>query len=376
MNTGLQKQLQRLALGQQNRIWIKRMLDLSPPLMWWSAGILFVGGSIHQMWVEMNVTMVVIIALLPSVIIFAWMSMRQRPNLQQAAASFDQQAGANSMFVSAWEISNSTTATTGIQGLLLARTYQYISDWSSCFHKQPQRTMPPSNLVAISAGLIGLFFLLLSPHVQSTVEAIEKPSTISSALIKTKPAAGALKDLLASKPVTQSVKVAPGLENFTEESTQELFETRLNKNRHIPDQQGELSNLAKVAASPDHVTSSTSTGTESQNSTGNPATKVAEKMPGNDSSTTSDSMLEKGSNLERIKQVDFHTQNDKHSVASAASLQGVELIPSQPGQPVQQVLIPEGTNILPGALPTQLNAQQRSMVRRYFTQLEKKHDVQ
>lgn len=374
MDARLQKQLQNLVVRQQNRIWTNRILEMSPPLMWWSAGILFAAGIIHQTWMEINMIAVVAIALLPSIILPAWMAKKLRPNLPQAAASFDKMAGANSMFVSAWEISHLTAPSKGIQGLLLARSSKCIDAWSSCFATLPRRTLPPTSLIAISAGLVGLFFLLLTPHVQSTEADKELLSEISPPFDQRNSTTRALKELLTSKPVTRSAIPEADPELMTAKSAHGVFKTDLKQDQQLPDQQASLSNRDTDETSPLNVTESMNTAVEAQNKINNSATKMAKKTAGNDTSKASDITLEKSSNFENIKNIDFNTQNNNHSVFLATSQKGMELVTSQSDEPDQPLMTAINKNTLSGAIANRFNAQQRIMVRRYFTLLEKKHE--
>ena len=169
MNADLRKQLHRLGRQQQKRIWLNRIIDRMSPLLWWSASILFLGGGIHQLMSPLEPLAVICIAILPSLLIISWISARVKPAADEGAAAADRQLVANSLFVSAWELTHSAATDEGISRLLLARTETELHGWSLRIKNQPQRYMKPASLAASTLGIIGLLFLLLPPpHVQTS----------------------------------------------------------------------------------------------------------------------------------------------------------------------------------------------------------------
>lgn len=352
-----------------------------PPLLWWCASILFLGGSIHQLISPLDALTVACIAIVPSLLILSWISTRVKPGSDESAAAADRLLGANSLFVSAWELSHSAAAIEGISRLLLARTKTELPGWSLYFKKQPRRYMKSTSLTATSLGLVGLFFLLLPPQVQTS----EAPSTTTLSSQR--------------KPFNQDKDPAAVLsELFMEKRATAAVEQNLQQNSRFDsaegtDKQTSLQNKPEVMEKISENDSNTA-GQTVIKMPGKPSTlyekslpaqdvfpvsaslgegkKIADQTAGNEAAVNSGMKINKAEKFDQVRLIDIETGTDNQTTAFDSSQKGNELIASAPlPATLHQPSSYHPTKVAQTDSGTQLTAEQRVLVWRYFKQLEK-----
>ncbi|MDX2475801.1 MAG: hypothetical protein QNL05_00370, partial [Gammaproteobacteria bacterium] len=345
MNTDLRKQLLRLGRQQQNKIWLDRIISRMSPLLWWSASILFLGGIIHQLMSPLDPLTVVWLAILPSLLVISWIIARVKPTADEGAAAADRLFGANSLFVSAWELSRSTTAIEGISRLLLRRTEAELPAWPLHIRKQHQRYMKPSSLAATTLGLVGLFFLLQPPQVRtSETQSTEVPST--TALSQRKPLnqgkdpATVLSELFIKKTVTADIEQHP--------QQNPPFDSAKGTDSQSP-LQNQQAVAAEISEDGSNTTGKTSINTPAKplsvdeesppaqkilltSSSQSKGKKIADRTAGNDAASSSNMVINKAEAFDRVSLIDIETGTDKQTTAFDGTREGEELIVSAPMQ--------------------------------------------
>ena len=341
--------------------------------------MLFLGGSIHQLMSPLAPLTVILFAILPSLFIISWIIARVKPTADEGAAAADRLFEANSLFVSAWELSRSAAAIEGISCLLLKRTETELPGWSQSISKQPQRYMKPSSLAATTLGLIGLFFLLLPPHVQTS----EAPS--STALSQRKPhnqgkdPTMVLSQLFTKKTtaaVEQHFQQNPQLDSRKGAESQRPLQSKPAVSTEISEDGSNTTGKTTIKApakslsldeeSPPAQKVSLASSLQSKGK------KIAAKTAGNDAASSSNMVINKAEAFDRVSLIDIETGMDKQTTAFDGTREGEELIVSTPipstfrQQASRRTLTISQTNA-----GTLLTAEQRTLVWRYFKQLEK-----
>ena len=152
------ERLQTLCRRQRNRIWRDRVRRHIAPAIAYSATVLTLGAAGHQLWRPLDATVVVLAALAPALAALLLLALRTRPDEQAGAAEADRLIGANSLLVTAWELTRSRAETRGAARLVLQRCETALPGWSL-----PPETRPASpgiaRLLALTAMLVALFFL-------------------------------------------------------------------------------------------------------------------------------------------------------------------------------------------------------------------------
>lgn len=368
MEADFRKQLQRLAKRQYRRIWVDRLFARMPLFYVWSAGILFIGGSIHQWILAVNPLLVVCIALLPSLLILSWFSLSIKPTAAEGAASADRLFEANSLFVSAWELSHASSAVKGIGGLLLARTETALPDWRQRISKQPQHYLKPASLTAMALGFAGLFFLLLPPHVQT----VKAPALALSSHIKLEnqdnEPARILKELFKQpEKITTGATDLPlkkvhkpgSSTTITSPKPEQVFSEKITRDAPQTDR----------TATP-QVQGKTSAAGVLPNSTPNEGKKIAQQTAGKEAAKRSDTMTSRAKKFDRIDPINIETGADKQPTAFDAGRQGFQLIISKLAQPTFHQPTAQNSRMSQTDSASQLSAEQRMRVWRYFKQLE------
>ena len=376
MSTTLDIRLHKLTRHHQNRLWLKRICERTSLLIWWPVFVLFLGGSIHQFMLPLDPRVVAGIAILPVVIALSWIAASVKPTPEEGAAVADSLFDANSLFVSAWELSRTKTTHEGVDRLLMARTESLLPDWQKRNKSKQQPYIRPAGLIVATLSLVGLLFLSLPTHVKTGLSPSTEP-TLQGGLI-----------------------TRPG---DTAQELSELFNADNNKTAQVTDQNiksgyraespGAVQPLSlpvrDQTASP--VTSEELSQTEGASSGQQPpplaqkvplptlstddGITVPEHSPGNDTATDAAPYVSTIDDFEQISFVDIETGTDARSTAFDSSREGSELIAYRPEQ-----------SVLPRAAAhtqrkrshtvsaTLLTAQQRNHVRRYFNQLDKIDD--
>ncbi len=175
MNSELARKLQWLGRRQRNRIWLNRVLRYSAPLFVYCASVFFFAGSIHQLLLPLNFTLVAGVAMVPSLLSLCHLGIAHKPAPREGAAEADKRFAANSLFVSAWELTRFQTDIEGTGKLLLERCEKALPDWSQATRPPPRANLKPAGLITITLTVLGLFFLLQPSHVQPRQSARTAP---------------------------------------------------------------------------------------------------------------------------------------------------------------------------------------------------------
>ena len=212
MSMDIGKQLQQLARREQMKMWLKRLNARLPALLWLSASALAVGGCIHQLLSPMDPLAVTCIAIAPSLSVLLWTAFTETPTAVEGAAAADRLFGANSLFVSAWELTRSAAAIEGIGPLLTARTETALPAWRQRKRAPQKHDMNPASLIAVTLGLAGLFFLLLPSHTRTTDASYAAPSMSMQPGHRTESSDRALSELFTPPEVTAAKAPEQNLE--------------------------------------------------------------------------------------------------------------------------------------------------------------------
>lgn len=345
--------------------------------------MLFLGGSFHQLISPLEPLTVVWFAILPSLLIISWIIARAKPTADEGAAAADRLFEANSLFVSAWELSRSTTTIEGISRLLLRRTETEIPRWSQSISKQPQQYMKPSSLAATTLGLVGLFFLLLPPHVQTS----EAPSSIALSQRKThnqaKDPTMVLSQLFTKKTtaaVEQRFRQNPQFDSRKGAESQRPLQSKPAVSTEISEDGSNTTGETIIKApakslsldeeSPPAQKVSLASSSQSEGK------KIAAKTAGNDAASSSNMLINKAEAFDRVSLIDIETGMDKQTTAFDGTREGEELIVSAPiPSTFQQPASEHSMKVSQTNAGTLLTAEQRTLVWRYFKQLEKTNEA-
>jgi hypothetical protein len=380
MKADLRKQLHRLGRYQQKRIWLNRIITRIPPLLWWSASILFLGGSFHQLMLPLDTLTVTGIAILPSLLLFSWLIARVKPTAEEGAAATDRLFSANSLFVSAWELSRSAATIEGVSRLLLRRTETELPGWSLRIKKQPQRYMKPASLAATTLGLVGLFFLLLPPHVQtseapSSTASQKKPlnqgkdpaTVLSELFTKKKTTTAEVKQHFQQNPQFNSTK---GTDSLRPLHSKQAVSTEISEHdsgttgKTIIKTPAKPATLDKESPPAQNILLASASQGEGK--------KIADQTAGSDAASRSDMAINKAEEFDRVSLIDIETGTDNQTTAFDDTREGDELLVATPTPSTfRQPASEHSMKVSQTSAGTLLTAEQRTLVWRYFKQLEK-----
>ncbi len=307
------------------------------PLLWWSASIFFLGGSFHQLMSPLDPLTVVWFAILPFLLIISWISASLKPTADEAAAAADRLFGANSLFVSAWELSRSSATIEGISRLLLVRTETELPGWSLHFRKQPQRYMKPTSLVATSLGIVGLFFLLQPPHVQTSDIPATTPFSQRKPLNQSKDPAVVLSELFKEKTAT-----ATAAEQYLQQNSPFDSSKGADSQKTPPSRQAVTAEISKDGSQMTKQMSGKPSIPDEKlppeqnvlltSSTPGEGKKIAEQTAGNETADSTDKMINKAEKFDRVSLIDIETGTDNQTTAFDGTREGEKLIVSAPAQ--------------------------------------------
>ncbi len=374
MKSELAKLLQRLSQQQQHRIWLNRILQRTSPLVYYSALMFFLAGGIHQFMLPLNTLLITGIALGPSLLILCWHCIWQKPALYEGARHADKLFEANSLFISAWELCRAETDIKGTAKLLLSRCEKALPEWSQDNRQLPQKNLSPARMGIITLGIVGVFFLLQPSHVQvykppkATLN--QKQALIAESEDNTARILGKLFNhgATSATPFSRhtgnpSTLIGPSKSAPPQMSEQYPRSKDSKANLGIPMSDKELSLFSNKHGSvmqgvlPD---SRPIAGTI----TGNAGIGDETAKPANSAITQADE-------FDKTERINIETGMDQLSKASDELNQGYELIASNP----EQAILHPATNnpsrgIVSNSSITLLSAQKRSLVWRYFKQLD------
>lgn len=374
MSGNIGSQLHGLARRQRMRIWIKRLGQRIPPLLWWNACVLFPAAWIHQLVLPLNSAAVLCVAVAPSLLALIWFTVTDSPTVDEGAASADRRLGANSLFVSAWELCRSAAVIEGTGALLLARAEAAMPGWRRHEHTPPRRDMTPASLAALTLALAGLLFLLSPTHVNTAapqsaaaatpeqrVSRADDPATVLSQLFK--PAEQTPVPIPAWHAETQP---RPAPVNSAEQQTP--LQGEPESTQHTGEQ---LARIHAQASAP-RATADAERLPGTPDSARAEGEKIPDRTPGNEAADNAGGPTSTAQRFSRTRMIDIDTDEDSRSTTFDADRGGAALLASgpQPEESRRPAAGPARTASRSGAASL-LSAAQRTLVWRYFKQLEK-----
>ena len=388
MNSELARKLQRLGQRQCNRIWLNRVLRRAAPLFVYSALVFFLAGGIHQLLLPLNFALIAGIAMVPSLVFVCFLGITQKPQPREGAAEADKLFAANSLFVSAWELTHSQfdnvqsdsfqSDIRGTANLLLERCEKALPGWSRALTQPAHRKLKPVGMVTVSLAVLGLFFMSQTSHVQSR----QTSQTSANSSLELSNADGdsdgavvqkILSELSAtdSHPTTQTP--LPSAASTTPVDRSADTAARGSKQ---PGQPAQIDTAASTPAAVNPLPASDPTMTIARTSPAsnpNGDEKTTEHSAGNEAADAPDSSVIEAKEYDRVRLVDIETGFDQRSIASDETAQGSKLIePEQTG--LRQSAGNPWQQVSANGFTYMLSPQQRNLVWRYFVQLDKIDD--
>lgn len=384
MNSYPAKQLQILTHHQQNRIWLKRISEHSSPVFWWLAGLFILSAIIHQLLLPLNTLVVVAIAIVPSLVVLIWMIIITKPLATEGAAEADALVGANSLFVSSWELSLYETHLQGTEKLLLERTEKMLPSWSEKLKHQPRKTITSTRLIMITLTFFGLFFLMMPTHVKTEDAIVVSTSTSDNASQYQNDPTPTLSDLFTKvekiskesseqRPVnSEQHQQSEHQPNLTTDETSDIqaqnnqqAEAKITNNQSLTKTKGKQLNLPKGIVS------------DSLQSEGQ---KMADRTAGNDAAKQSDKILSQSDGFEQVKLIEISSDVDSQSTAFDDTMTGENLVIAKPEQAIFNPETVRHSESVSKPIPTKISttlmsAEQRNIVVHYFKQLEEMNEA-
>jgi len=373
MNPDFRYQLHSICRQHQRTIWVNRVLHYLPTILWWNANILFMGAMLHHWILPLNSHLVISIAILPCIISLVWLSILHKPAEHEAASAADRLINANSLFITAWELSHSDATLNQISRLLIKRAESSIPVWSKLLSSQHQRTLNASSLAAITLAVSGLWLLLQTTHIQPVETTGGKIVDHHEILIQKKNERASILSELFLKPEKKSTKIhqQKNVQNLkTKTSSQFTPQASIKNNLNFND--NGTANSKSNSPSPSVSGNQTRSGialtkrskTESHNITGLTA--------GNETARHSDKQLSSADKFEQVQPVDIEIEADNSSIAFDESDEGQKLVVSPPQSTNSTLSYYNYSNNTSNTTTANLlSAEQRYRVWRYFKQLEK-----
>ena len=374
MNSELARKLQRQGLRQRNRIWLNRVLRRAAPLFVYSALVFFLAGGIHQLLLPLNFALIASIAIVPSLVFVCFLSITQKPEPREGAAEADKRFAANSLFVSAWELTRLQSDIKGTANLLLERCEKALPGWSRAVTQPARRRLKPAGLVSVTLAMLGLFFVLQPSHVQprqtsqaspnSRLEQANADSAIAQKILSELSNTGSHSaSQTPLQPAASTTPAGPSASAPAEGSKQ-------------PGQPAQMATEVSTPGAVNPLPASDPAITIARaSSASNPSggEKTTDHSVGNEAAEAPDSGVIEAKEYDRVLLVDIESGSDQRSIAGDETGQGGKLIEPEPtvlrrspGNPWRQVSANGFTYML--------SPQQRNLVWRYFVQLDKIDD--
>jgi hypothetical protein len=373
MNSELARQLDRLVRRQRNRIWLQRTGRRLGSAGFYCATILMLAGAVHQLLLPLDTLAIIVTATVPPLLYLCWLALTQKPTAQQGAAAADRRLGADSLLVTAWEITRADADIQRVEKLLLERCASKMSLWTDSLAAAQRVNLKPASLFSITLALAGLFFLMQASHVQPQRES--QAAAERGARQTTSATARALGELL-----DRDVDWPPP-------GSAERADANGKARTLAADDARDSAPGERLAEAGERLPGAE----ERQPLPGNPSSGVADAAPGSarhDSDTAvaagvgADAAPAPGTDsiealaLKQARLIDIATESAHNSTASDSASQGSALLAS----PARQVISPrsagEPSRQMPAAGTSyQLSPLQRSLVWRYLAQLEENNDA-
>ena len=367
MYSDLARQLQRLGRQQRNRIWFERIRHRLGPTAWYATTILVIAASVHQLLRPLNALAIIGMVIILVLLYLCWLVIQQKPTLQQAAAAADQRFSANSLFVSAWELTRSGADYQRVEALLLERCASTLPDWIRSPAPAAQNHLRPSTLITLTLAMLAVFFLLQASHVQPLDEL---PGTTDSqanqATTASLKALSTLLDKPTDWPVQNSAARADSSrsESFaaTDASSHSAPGERTTGAAERPASTASERSLPKLPATglADSRVGSSALDDDSASASG--VSDAAAQAPGTDAI--------EATVYDQAQLIDIETGSAQGSAAGDVTNQGKPLLASTPEQetPTRSVSDPS-RQLSANGTGYQLSPLQRRLVGRYLAQL-------
>jgi hypothetical protein len=373
MKSRLGQELQRLALRQRRRIWLNRVSNRIPVAIWWSASVLFSGGVVHQLWFPLNAALILSLTIAPSLLLLSWTAITHKPTTDEGAADADRLLSANSLFVSAWELSRSRAPSDGVGTLLLNRAMAALPNWYQNFDT-PTRSISTTNPAAAAVACFGLFFLLMPTHVQtdpSTSPAISRPGEPPQQPEKS---ASVLSDLL---DVVENRAFDDGNQLITARE-REIASQRQLQQHPSGDTPADITDIdadgtRRTDLSPPGPSTSPVAADHLRHGVLRSGGKqIHNRTPGSSIGETSDRMMTMSADFAQLNLIDITADSNARSTTFTGSDKEAGLPLSASNQPAIRPS-PIRRTLKPAQMISNnmLTVEQRALVGRYFKQLEK-----
>ncbi|HHO59819.1 MAG TPA: hypothetical protein ENJ64_06205 [Thiotrichales bacterium] len=377
MNSSLTRQLDSLVRRQRRRRWRRQVVAGLRPGLYYSAGVFFLAGVIHQQLWPLNSLSIIAFALLPPVFLLLWLFVKKKPGLDQAAAEADELTGARALLVTGWELTHRQTPMAGAAMLLLKRCEAALPGWTKKLRTPSRQTLKPASLLALSLGLAGVFFLWL-PSPTTPSSPTSSPTAISGSAIN-RPQA------------EQAGKLIPAEPNQKPDTTAQAL-SALFQPAAAPQPQDDVAAFAgkppglastppgekKPPVLPDSKAPAPASPLNADDHTQQAGLSASSKTPasaaGSEAGNNNTSAVEKGNAFTQIERIGIHISTDPQTGANASGDTGKKLIASsaEPSN-MQSSALSISSGTLQAGANSRLNATQRALVRRYFNQREKQH---
>lgn len=380
MKSELAKKLRGLGQRRRNEIWLQRILRRLTPLFWYGAIIFFLAGGIHQLLLPLNFLLITGIAFIPSLLFLCFLSVTQKPTRQEAAADADKLFGANSLFVSAWELTRFESEIKGTEKLLLDRCETALPEWSRPIRQLSQGNLKPSGLITITLGIAGLFFLLQPSHVQPQQTSSDTPNSHSELANEDRVNAVKILSKLLDDNVTPTIQT-PGLPADSTTPSDSSRSAPVQSSIQIGQSAESASESVESISAADKrlsllINKPAATLAElSPASTPSGGEKITDNGAGNETADAPGSNVIQTETYDQIQLVNIETGSDHRSSATDELNQGNKLLASKPEQAVfRQSANHRSRQISANGFTYLLSPQQRNLVWRYFVQLDKIDD--
>ena len=365
-----------LDLGRKRRrkLWIIALLGYAHLPLSWIALVIFIGGVIHQLLMELSPYLVLLVACLPQLPL-ALLALKKRPTVAEAVTQTDLYLKAHSLFITAWESSQPNSSECNMQSLIAARAKQQLPRW----HKHLKRQVYPKPktplLIAFAFTIIGGMLLALpgkpTPLTHNPMQINKNPQSIESP----NPVAMINQILLQESPEATAERL---------QNTQDLMPDTLHYETHASDSATDLQKLPETETVDDLEDSQPLRDTLDSNQRKTQQSNMTERhrtgrSSGTDSPETAFSGQVQATPFQQ--QVGFEIEiraSDSPKARSFNPHQGSQLADSDhtwlhEATTIQMTSTADSMGSQPMLI--RLSAEQRALVTRYFDQLSQLNDT-
>jgi hypothetical protein len=325
----------------------------------------------------MAIPLTLALALVPTLFVTCFVGFSEKPGLAEAAAAADRQFGANSLLVSAWELSRSRSAVPPTAKLLLRRCEAALPGWSQSGRRKTRENLGPTGMAIVTLAAVGIFFL-------------SQPAPIQTHQLAKRGVTGSPEEQREDSASDAARVLGNLLETGPPRQTQDRGESDVLTSRSAPPagaaEGGEFAedrSNAKAAAdaipaekrSQASLAADSSTGlTQSRTAGEREGARIPSREAGNESATPPDSRQLRAGDYERIELVAIETKSTDGASSRDGSAPASRLIESAPNpEDWKNASSSAGGELAASGFVYLLSPQQRSLVWRYLQRLEKNH---